>query len=167
MAERDIPARRALREEVEEFLYEEAALLDEWRLEDWLQLFTEDARYVVPGTDFPQADSRDHFVLIDDDMRRLRGRVARLLSGRAHREHPRSRTRRLITNIRISESGNGEISVTASFAVYRSRGGRLAPYVGRYLYTLARVNGGLKIRHRRAELDLENLEESGAVSIIL
>jgi 3-phenylpropionate/cinnamic acid dioxygenase small subunit len=39
------------RQEVEDFLYEEAALLDEWRLEEWLQLLTEDAAYYVPSTD--------------------------------------------------------------------------------------------------------------------
>jgi len=39
-----------LEREVENFLVREAALLDEWRLDDWLALFTEDARYLVPAT---------------------------------------------------------------------------------------------------------------------
>jgi 3-phenylpropionate/cinnamic acid dioxygenase small subunit len=37
-----------LRQEVETFLYEEARLLDKWRLHEWLDLFTEDARYWMP-----------------------------------------------------------------------------------------------------------------------
>lgn len=44
----------ALREQVEAFLFEEAALLDDWRLDDWVALFTDDGRYVVPTTDLPE-----------------------------------------------------------------------------------------------------------------
>ena len=36
------------RAEIEAFLFEEAALLDSWRLDDWLGLLTEDVRYLVP-----------------------------------------------------------------------------------------------------------------------
>ena len=36
------------RYEVEELFFKEAALLDEWRLEEWLELLTEDATYHVP-----------------------------------------------------------------------------------------------------------------------
>ena len=156
-----------LRFEVEEFLYHEAALLDDWRLEEWLGLFTDDAHYVVPTTDLPDGDPRQHLVLIADDMVRLRGRVTRLNSRHAHREYPWSRTRRLVTNIRVTGVSADELSVTASFIVYRVRAGQAAPYVGRYLYTLARTKAGLKIRARRAELDLETLRDHGTVSIIL
>ena len=44
------------RAEVEDFLYAEAALLDEWRLDEWLALFTEDGTYHVPSTDEPDGD---------------------------------------------------------------------------------------------------------------
>ncbi|MDP6228622.1 MAG: aromatic-ring-hydroxylating dioxygenase subunit beta, partial [Dehalococcoidia bacterium] len=47
-----------LHHEVEQFLYHEAALLDEWRLDEWLTFFTDDARYVVPTTDLPEGDPR-------------------------------------------------------------------------------------------------------------
>lgn len=65
------------------FLYDEAHLLDEWRLDDWLELFTADARCVVPATDLPEGDPDKDLVLIDDDLGRLRGRVERLKSHRA------------------------------------------------------------------------------------
>ena len=157
---------RTLREEVEDFLYEEATVLDEWRLDDWLTLFTEDARYVVPTTDLPQGDPRRDMVFIDDDIVRLRARVNRLNSRHAHREYPSSRTRRFIANVRVEDTGGDEISATASCLVYRFRSGQGAPYVGRYEYKLKRVDGKLKIRHRRAVLDLEALSWHGAVSII-
>jgi p-cumate 2,3-dioxygenase beta subunit len=40
-------------------------------------------------------------------------------------------------------------------------------YIGRYEYTLVWHDGALKIRHRRAILDLEALRPHGKVSIIL
>ncbi len=157
---------RTLREEVEDFLYEEAALLDEWRLDEWVALFTEDARYVVPTTDLPDSDPRQDMVFIDDDIVRLRARVVRLNSRHAHREYPSSRTRRFISNVRVTENGGNELTVNATALVYRVRNGEGDPYDGRYEYTLTRVDEGFKINFRRAVLDLEALSWHGAVSII-
>ena len=157
---------RSLREEVEDFLYEEAALLDEWRLDEWAALFTEDAKYVVPSTDLPEGDPDLDLVFINDDIMRLRSRVKRLKSRHAHREYPWSRTRRFITNVRVKETVDGDLAVTANALVYRFRSGQDDPYVGHYEYTLRRVDGELKISYRRAILDHETLSRHGAVSII-
>ena len=156
----------ALRDMVEEFLYREAALLDDWRLEDWVNLFTDDARYVVPSTDLPEGDPGSDLVFIDDDIIRLRARVVRLNSRHSHRESPRSRTRRFVSNVRVEETGGGELRVSANVLVYRFRSGEGAPYVGMIEYILKRDGGDLKIAYRRAVLDLEDLSWHGAVSII-
>jgi p-cumate 2,3-dioxygenase beta subunit len=170
-AEYGVPASQEnllLRLAVERFLYEEAAHLDNWRLDEWLKLFTRDARYLVPATDVPDADPARDLMFIDDDYERLAGRITRLKSRHAHREYPSSRTRRLITNVRLTRISPREIDVEASFAVYRSRNEMIAPYVGIYRYTLVREDGhAFLIRRRRAELDLERLTDHGAVSIIL
>ncbi|HEY7558725.1 MAG TPA: aromatic-ring-hydroxylating dioxygenase subunit beta [Candidatus Binatia bacterium] len=155
-----------LREKVEDFLYQEAALLDDWRLDDWLALFTADGRYVVPTTDLPEGDPRKELVFIDDDMVRLRARVERLKSRHGHREYPWSRTRRFIANVRIKVEGY-EIFVTSSFLVYRFRMGDTSPYVGWYEHRLKQVDRELKIHYKRTVLDMEALREHGAVSIIL
>ena len=163
-----------IRSEVEDFLYHEAALLDEWRLDEWLALLTEDAKYRVPSNDAPSGDPADTLFLIADDIHRIRGRVARLKDPHAHAEFPHSRTRRLVTNVRVSPSplaegrGEGEVEVHANFAVYRMRrGGNESVYVGRYRYLLRRVDGALRIAYREAILDSEELGRLGAVSFIL
>ena len=157
-----------LRLAVEHFLFEEAAHLDNWRLDEWLTLFTEDAQYLVPTTDHPDGDPSQDMMFVDDDYARLAGRVKRLQSRHAHREYPSSRTRRLISNVRLTRIAADEVDVEASFAVYRTRNELTAPYVGLYRYTLARSQEGtFRIRRRRAELDLERLSDHGAVSIIL
>ena len=48
------------RAQVEDFLYHEAALLDDWRLDDWEKLLADDAAYYVPPND--QLES-DHLIL--------------------------------------------------------------------------------------------------------
>src|SRR4026209_641273 len=161
--DRTVPA---VREMVEDFLYQEAALMDAWRLDEWLALFNADGRYLVPTTDLPDGDPQEDLVFIDDDMVRLRARVERLKSRHGHREYPSSRTLRFISNVRIKVE-DGDFVVTSSFLVYRFRLGESSPYVGWYEHTLKRVDGELKIHHRKAVLDQEALSEHGAVSIIL
>ena len=116
-----------LREQVEDFLFREAELLDDWRLDDWVALFTEDGRYIVPTTDLPDGDPQRDLVFIDDDITRLRARAVRLNSRHAHREYPWSRTRRFVSNVRVEDAGSGELSVTANVMVYRFRSGRERP----------------------------------------
>ena len=69
--------------------------------------------------------------------------------------------------MRIREADGDMIRVTANFAVYRMRMDQVDTYVGRYEYTLVQRDGGLKIRERKAILDLEALRPHGKVSIIL
>jgi len=159
--------RLLLEREVEDFIAREAALLDEWRLDEWLELFTDDARYVVPSTDKPNGDPKETLGIINDDMARLRGRVERLKSRHAHREFPWSRTRHFITNVRIKDVVAEDLFVTASFLVYRIRSGQVDPLMGAYEYILRRVEGTLKIGSRKAVLDLEALRPHGTLSIIL
>ena len=159
-------ARHALRLDVVEFLYDEAALLDAWRLDDWLALFTLDARYEVPSTDRPAGGPADALMLISDTRAMIAARVKRLNSRKAHREFPWSRTRRIVGNVRIISSNAGELEVAANFAIYRSRRD-VSVYMGQYRYRLVRDGDSFKIRFRRAELDVETLDAHGTLSIIL
>ena len=156
-----------LQHEVEQLLYQEARLLDDWSLDKWLTLYTDDARYIVPTTDLPEGDPETDLVFIDDDYARMAGRVVRLKSRHAHREYPWSRTRRFISNVMVTAANGDEIDATASVAVWRFRAGESSPYVGRYDVRMRRVDGELKLCHKRAILDLEELSDHGALSIIL
>ena len=160
------PESLLLQHEVEQLLYREARLLDDWNLDGWLALYTEDARYVVPTTDLPEGNPESDLVFIDDDYARMAARVARLKSRHAHREYPWSRTRRFISNVMVTATCGEEVEATASVAVWRFRAGESSPYVGRYDVRMRRVDGQLRISHKRAVLDLEELSDHGALSII-
>lgn len=156
------------RAEVEDLLYHEAELLDTWKLHEWLALFTEDASYYVPSADLPRDASSDTSLFyIADDAVRLRERVIRLLKKTAHSEYPRSRTRHLVSNVRILHAGADGIGVAAAFITHRIKFGTNDSFIGSHHYRLRRVDGQLRIVEKRVFLDLENLRPHGRVSILL
>ncbi|MES9537675.1 3-phenylpropionate/cinnamic acid dioxygenase subunit beta [Actinomadura sp. NPDC000600] len=114
--------------EVEQFLYAEAELLDQHRFEEWVALFAEDVLYWMPTRMTRPIRERDLQVaalgesaFAEDDLTMLRGRIRQLTSGMSWSEEPPSRTRRLITNVRVRPRDGGELDVTSNFYVYRSR----------------------------------------------
>jgi len=156
------------RTEAEDLLFEEADLLDQWRLEDWLALYTQDAAYLVPSTDLPPgADPAKALFYIADDRTRLNERVVRLQKKGAHSEHPRSRTRHLVSNVRVGAPQGDETPVSAAFVTFRTKNGVTDTYMGRLLYKLRREGDALRIREKRCELDLDGLRPHGRVSILL
>jgi p-cumate 2,3-dioxygenase subunit beta len=156
------------RSDVETFLFDEAAILDEWMLDDWLEFFDERSVYLVPTTDNPGGHPEADQFVIADDYDGIRARVRRLKSRKAHAENPRSRTRRLITNVRLERlDADGAAHVTASFLVYRIKYGLTTQFVGQYRHVLVQADGKLRFRRRVAVIDQEALENDGRVSIIL
>jgi p-cumate 2,3-dioxygenase beta subunit len=156
------------RAEIEDFLYQEAALLDEWQLDEWQKLLTDDACYYVPSNEQPGSDHHRALFLIADDRERIRQRVIRVLDPNCHAEYPKSRTRRMISNVRILEIENDLISVAANFVCYRFRRyERIREYVGSYRYLLRRAGDSFRIKERRVLIDAHELGSLGSVSFIL
>jgi p-cumate 2,3-dioxygenase beta subunit len=156
------------RPEIEDFLFHEAALLDEWRLDEWLELLTEDATYEVPPNDTPMGDSKGTLFILADDIVRIRERVKRLKSPNCHAEFPHSRTRRMISNVRILGRDGDLITVSANFVCHRfRRHERIREFVGSYRHVLKCAADGIKIKSRRTVLDAYELGSLGAVSFIL
>lgn len=145
--------------EIESFLYAEARLLEQNRLNEWLGLFAEQFRYWMPVREYVegadgQSTGTDTFALFDDDRQSLTLRVARLETGVAHAEVPKSVTQRLVTNVVIApDMRTSEIRVSSNFMVYQERRGRHAhTFFGRRDDVLKRGNGKLKIGARKIEL---------------
>jgi p-cumate 2,3-dioxygenase subunit beta len=156
------------RQQVEDFLYDEADLLDEWRLDEWLALFDEErGGYYMPTTDNPGGEPGTALYLIADDMPKLRSRVDQLMSGLTWAENPRSRTRHMIGNVRVLGRDGEVLRVKASFVVYRMRFENIDPYIGTYYYKLIPQDRSFKILERRVVLDLEALRPHGKVSFIV
>ncbi|MEQ1774523.1 MAG: aromatic-ring-hydroxylating dioxygenase subunit beta [Burkholderiales bacterium] len=156
------------RQQAEDFLYAEAALLDGWELDEWLALLTDDAVYRVPSNDKPISDPKDTLFTIADDIHRIRARVTRLKDKNAHAEFPPSRTRRMISNVRILAQDAHAIKIEANFIVHRFRRNEsVRQYVGQYRYVLRVERGGFRIAVREAIIDAMELGSLSSVSFIL
>ena len=156
------------RSDVEDFLFAEADLLDQWRLPEWLTLFTDDAKYEVPCTDLPPDASPDiSLFYIADDRIRLGERVKRLMKRTAHAEFPHSKTSRMVGNVRIRSRTNDEIEVSCVFQTMRTKDGATDLYFGTSNYRLATDGDQLKIREKRCLLGSEGLRPAGRISIVL
>jgi p-cumate 2,3-dioxygenase subunit beta len=157
-----------LRLRVEELLFEEADLIDQWRLDEWLSLFTDDAHYHVPPSDVDgdTANPDTSLFYIMDDRLRMQERVIRLAKVGAHSEHPKSKVRHLISNVRVRKEGE-VIHARSSFIVSRAKDITHDLFVGHYLHALVEVDGTLKIAKKTCVLDMEALRPHARISIIL
>ena len=155
------------RAEMEDFLYAEAALLDEWRLDEWFALFAADAVYQAPTAGAPDDDDPNTSLFyIADDYVRLRERIGRLNKKEAHAEYPRSRVRHMISNVRITASGAAEAQVTCNFVVYRAKNGKVDTFFGHSLYVIDCSGESWKIKAKRVVLDMDRLYP-GKLSIVI
>jgi len=145
------------RDEIEDFLYHEAELLDERRFREWLELFADDGHYWMPVrenrlTNPDEAAQENSY--FDDTKATLGLRVERLYTGTAWAELPPSRTRHLISNVRIKRQSDSEIEVQSNFLVYRTRLEHDRDiFVGTRADVLRRIDGRLKIARRTVVLD--------------
>jgi len=156
------------RAEIEDFLYHEAALLDDWKLAAWEALLTDDAAYYVPPNDHLESDHRSTLFLVADDRERIRQRIIRINDPNCHAEHPKSRTRRMISNVRILAVEGDLVTVAANFVCYRYRRyERIREYVGAYRHVLKRAGDTFRIKERRVLIDAHELGSLGSVSFIL
>ncbi|MBP6816463.1 MAG: aromatic-ring-hydroxylating dioxygenase subunit beta [Burkholderiaceae bacterium] len=156
------------RSRIEDFLYFEADLLDQWRLPEWLALFTDDALYEVPCTDLPAGASPDeNLFYIADDRFRLGERVKRLMKKTAHSEFPHSRTRRIVGNVRVRAREDGSLEIGSVFTTYRTKDGNTDLYFGSAVHVLHVHDDSYRIRSKRCLLDGDGLRPSGRLSILL
>jgi p-cumate 2,3-dioxygenase beta subunit len=156
------------RADVEEFLFAEADLLDAWQLPEWLALFREDGVYYIPPTDIdPMAQPDNNLFYVADDHYRLSARVRRLMHRTAHAEFPHSKTRHLVSNVRIRSRNEDELEVTSAFITYRTKFGVTDVYFGTNFYRLIPARDSFLIREKRVLLASEGLRSQGRVSIIL
>lgn len=139
-----------LREKVENFLYREARLMDENRFMEWFELFADPCLYWVPANQ-EEYDPDKHVSLFYGDRRTVNNHVVRLQEGKAFAQEPRSRLRRVVSNIEI-EDGGEEISVHANFIINEIRKHEQRYHTGRSHYKLVPADGDFRIRYKKAVL---------------
>ena len=156
-----------LKEEISEFLYQEAEILDDRRFTEWLDLLDDDIRYWMPMRRNVKSNEMDREFTrkgqdinwFDEGKDTLERRVNQILTGVHWAEEPLSRIRHLITNVQLlnatpSSSDPSEVSVRCRFLVYRNRVQTETDFlIGKREDTLRKVNGSWKIAERKITLD--------------
>lgn len=114
--------------EVVEFLEDEASLLDDNRIMEWVGVMAPDLVYRMPVRvtrlrDDELPDSAPGMYHFDENHLTLSMKVARLeQTASPWAENPRSRTRRFVTNIKVfATDEDSEYEVTSSVLLIRSR----------------------------------------------
>jgi len=168
MTERDARIDRLLLgQEIADFLYREAELLDERRYREWLDLLADDIRYWMPmrrnvkfGEDereFTRADSDINW--FDEGKDTLARRVKQIETGIHWAEEPRSRLSHLVANVQVqgaepSFAAPQEVAVTSRFLIYRNRVQTETDIlVGRREDSLRRNGAGWLLARRKIILD--------------
>ena len=160
-------ARLLLTQEIAEFLYREAELLDERRYDDWLTLLAEDIRYWMPMRRNVKLDDREReftregldISWFDEGKETLTRRVRQIQTGIHWAEEPVSRISHLLSNIQLIEvnpsaAEPAEVSVRCRFLVYRNRVETETDIlVGKREDLLRRVGSDWRIAHRKILLD--------------
>ena len=156
-----------LKEEIQDFLYEEAEALDERNFEDWLDMLADDIRYWMPmrrnvkanelGREFTREGQDINW--FDEGKETLERRVMQIRTGVHWAEEPLSRICHFVTNVQLlnatpSASDPTEVSVKCRFLIYRNRVQTETDFlIGKREDTLRKVNGSWKVAERKIILD--------------
>jgi 3-phenylpropionate/cinnamic acid dioxygenase small subunit len=135
--------------ELEQFVYDEARLIDEKRFDEWYELFTDDARYWMPLTR-GQPDGEDHTSLFYED----KVRIERLKSPRSFSQHQPSWCQHVLQRPFIEDDGaaSGRYRVRTPFVYIESRLDEQLVLAGIVSHRLRRESGVLRIELKKVEI---------------
>lgn len=152
-AARDTAAAGLDRAAFEEFLINEARLLDERRFRDWMTLFADDGTYWVPAVP-DQKNPFEEASLFYDDRELMKTRIERLEHPRIHVQTPPSRTAHVVGNVVVEEAdaAKGEYVVGSTFIMVEYRDDAQRLFAGRQRHRLRRESGSFRIVQKRVDL---------------
>jgi len=149
MSAGDAPSEQALAD----FIYYEARLIDEKRLDEWYELFSEDAIYWMPLTrDQPDGDL--HTSLFYEDRFLLKVRIERLKRPASFSQHQPSFCQHVLQRPMLESrgSGTGPHVMRTPFIYLESRRDTQLVLAGVVYHHLIENQGSLRIRLKKVEL---------------
>ena len=141
------------RDDLIDFIYDEARMLDEGRYSEWLDLWLEDGVYWMP-LDYKQTDPDLVTSLLYEDNFMLRLRVERLNGERTFSQKPKSRCHHVIQRPFVdefdSEAGRFVTSTAMHYVETRLDDQTLLALTA--THELRLVDGKLRIANKRVDL---------------
>jgi 3-phenylpropionate/cinnamic acid dioxygenase small subunit len=139
------------RQKVESFLYREARLMDQHAYDEWLALWADDALYWIPSNE-DDYDPERHISIVYETRSRLEDRIARLKSGAAFAQDPKSRLSRVVSNVEIENDSGAETIVHSTFNLTALRRGRVDIFAGRTIHKLRSYEDSFKMAYKKVLL---------------
>ncbi|RYX91494.1 MAG: ring-hydroxylating dioxygenase subunit beta [Comamonadaceae bacterium] len=147
----DRARRRELLEDVTEFIYREARLQDDHLYNDWEALWTDDGVYWIPANG-EGGDPENEMSIIYDNRSRISLRIRQFYTGKRYSQTPRSRLRRVVSNIEILEETDDHIRVTSNALVFESHVRGDIVWAARNEYKLRRTENGFRMSLKKVVL---------------
>ena len=143
------PSRRSLRA----LIYREAQLIDEGALDDWYDLFTDDALYWMP-LKRGQREEEVHNALFFEDRLMLKVRIERLKDPNAFSQSPPSHCQHVLQRPEIDgfDADANRFSTRTPFVYVESQLDDQFVLAGVAHHELTVIDGTLRIRRKRIEL---------------
>jgi 3-phenylpropionate/cinnamic acid dioxygenase small subunit len=138
-------------QDIIDFIYAEARLIDEQKYTEWLELFTDDCIYWMP-LEFGQTEEHLATSLMYEDKLLLTVRVERLHGQNTYSQRPKSRCHHLLQRPEILESAADQITVKTAFHYTETRQDEIFFLVGWNEHQLRKTGDGLKIVRKRVNL---------------
>ena len=134
---------------VQQFLFLEARLLDERRLQEWLALYSGDAEYWVPYS-WGQESPKDHVSLFYETKSLLGMRIDRLERELSPLDSPMARVNHYLTNVTVEEGA--ELTARAQLLFVEYRRGEQRWFAGRATWRLRASGESFLIAAKRVDL---------------
>jgi benzoate/toluate 1,2-dioxygenase beta subunit len=137
--------------EVEQFLFRQAALLDDKQWHGFIELFTEDGVYWMPAS--PEQTTWDGVPSIfGEDRNLMRVRMKRLTHPHAWSQAPLWGTNHIVGNVVIEKEDGDALTVRSRFHMMEFRRDSSRHFAGSYLHHLRRTPAGLRIKLQRVDM---------------
>jgi 3-phenylpropionate/cinnamic acid dioxygenase small subunit len=144
-------AKNGLQQDVEQFLYHQADLLDSKRWQDYIDLFTDDGVYWVPA-DPAHKTWEGMPAIFAEDKNLMTVRMKRVLHPDAWSQRPNWGTNHVVSNVVIQKENKNGIEVRSRFHMMELRRDDVRHFAGSYFHKLKKSKGGYKIELQRVDM---------------
>lgn len=146
----------ALQVEVEQFIYREAAMVDQSRWQEWLEMYTEEMVYWAPSwvneNEMTTDPETEVSIIYMNNRKELEHRIWRFTSGESPASYPLPRTNHLVTNVAITDVTGDQVTASSNWLSQSYRDKEQFIYGGFYEHTLVRQDGEFKISKKKVVL---------------
>ncbi|WP_314340447.1 aromatic-ring-hydroxylating dioxygenase subunit beta [Acinetobacter guillouiae] len=152
--------------EVTAFIWTEADMLDHAEYEEWLSLWDEAGKYIIPiDPNLTDYENQLNYAYDDHHMRKLR--VERLVNGEAISTSPKANTVRSISRVRVIAYDEDTVQLRCAQNLREFRKENLRHYTADVNYQLQRqAEGGFKIQCKVINL-INSTDTLAGISYIL